>query len=525
MVAPVVPGEGGGPTDRLLAWADRNRYWVFLAIAVLYLAGFNGRWRVSSDSALYASLGRNLAEGRGFSYLGEPHNWAEPALPALVGASFRLFGEGDFRPVMAAMLLMAGAALALNYWLFRLHAGRPTAVVVTSLLAVCENFFRYAYHLFTDLPFLVGVLAFLVGYERVVKDVRRLPWLGWVLMAAAVTWMAAFRPIVITFLGALSLAVAWHVVRGRQRRRHLLVLALAVASFLVFRFVDPRRSSVAQADYRESKLKTLLTERGGFLARRALTVSLPMVLDEHVPEAVFALDLGRWVDAVPSAVVLGLAVALVRVRALWGLWVAATLAQLVIWVPRERYLLPVLPLILYALWRSCAGLSSRPGRWGGVAAAALLALLTVPNLAMSARFAVRQHTAGFYEEVGGGQYFSFRELAEQIRKNTEPEDLVMADEHRVLAYFSGRRVVGAPSSLRDPPTAADRAAFAAKVAAAPRLFVVLPPDRLGDMERERVDLSLRVDDQPLASVARRDRGKVKPDRPWTLHRLLRPGER
>jgi hypothetical protein len=62
---------------RLLAWADRHRWWLFGAAALLYVAGFNGQWRVSPDSALYASLGRSLAEGLGYTYQGEHHKWVE----------------------------------------------------------------------------------------------------------------------------------------------------------------------------------------------------------------------------------------------------------------------------------------------------------------------------------------------------------------------------------------------------------------------------------------------------------------
>src|SRR5687768_7006933 len=81
---------------RLMAWADRNRWWLFAGVALLYLAGFNGQWRVSPDSALYASLGRNLAEGRGYTYQGEHHKWVEPALPYLIAGSFRVFGPDAF---------------------------------------------------------------------------------------------------------------------------------------------------------------------------------------------------------------------------------------------------------------------------------------------------------------------------------------------------------------------------------------------------------------------------------------------
>src|SRR5271154_4161022 len=63
-------------SDWLLVWADRYRRWVMLAILGIYLAGFNGQWRLEPDSALYLSIGQNLAHGHGYTFQGKPHRLA-----------------------------------------------------------------------------------------------------------------------------------------------------------------------------------------------------------------------------------------------------------------------------------------------------------------------------------------------------------------------------------------------------------------------------------------------------------------
>src|SRR5438477_7201518 len=223
----------------LLGWADRHRWWLFGAIAVLYIAGFNGQWRVSPDSALYASLGRSLAEGQGYTYQGERHTWVEPGLPYLVSFGFRLFGPDAFWPTLLVLLASAFAALALFYRLMLIHADRPTAVVLTTLLALNETFYRYPLHLFTDTPFLVGVLLFLLGYEIVFQNHRPRRWPPWLFMATGVFIMVSTRPAVWTFLGALFATIAWYVVRGpnRLRVRHVAIAVLAVACVLAFRAI------------------------------------------------------------------------------------------------------------------------------------------------------------------------------------------------------------------------------------------------------------------------------------------------
>ena len=95
-----------------------------------------------------------------------------------------------------------------------------------TLLAVNESFYRYPFHLFTDTPFLVGVLLFLLGYEVIFRgpaeDTGRPAWSPWVLMALGTLLMVSTRPAVWTFLAALAAAIAWHVVRGPRwmRVRH-----------------------------------------------------------------------------------------------------------------------------------------------------------------------------------------------------------------------------------------------------------------------------------------------------------------
>ncbi len=196
----------------LLGWLDRHRWWVFGLLAVVYLAGYTGRWLVNPDSALYVSLGRNVAEGLGYTYQGRPHTWAEPGLPYLIAGTFEVVGVDDMRLATLAMLLCAAGSLALTYALFTLHAGRPVAVLIVALVGLSENFHRYGYLVLTDMPFLLGAAAFLVGYENVLfvrPEQRR--WWGWALVAVGTLLMLSFRPTVLMFLAALAVATAWHL--------------------------------------------------------------------------------------------------------------------------------------------------------------------------------------------------------------------------------------------------------------------------------------------------------------------------
>ena len=71
---------GGG-----FAWLWGRRWAVVVAMVLLYAAGFNGLWRITPDSALYANLGRSLVAGKGMvNGLGEA-NPSPAGLAAVLG--------------------------------------------------------------------------------------------------------------------------------------------------------------------------------------------------------------------------------------------------------------------------------------------------------------------------------------------------------------------------------------------------------------------------------------------------------
>jgi hypothetical protein len=457
---------------RILLWLDRRRWLAFGVIGVLLATAYNGQWRVNPDSALYAELGRNLAGGLGFTYHGEPHNWVEPGLPYSIGFSFRHFGVDNFHPLMLAMLGCALLALGLTYALFNLHAGRPVAVLVTSLLGLSETFFRYGYHLFTDMPFLVLVLTFLVGYELIVRGRR--PYLAWPLIVFAIVMMVLVRPAVITFIGAVGLACAWHVVRGPGRVRHVVLGLVVVASFVGVKQVDPRKTAAPAGETkRDEMLKSLLGERLGFAVKRTLTRHVPMILEETTLEAIFGMQLGPGVSSVFSLGVFGAGLLLARRRVLWAAWVAATAAQMAIWLPRERYFLPILPLLVFGLWDLAVLIANR---WPKVRAApaVIVGLLVVPNLAYIAKFIIEQRRTPFLAHHDDGDTLKLRAMADALHAAVSPDATVLADRGRELSYFSRRRVTAPITAQRLPPTDAELERERQCLADLGELYAVLP---------------------------------------------------
>src|SRR5438105_515289 len=72
-----------------------SRRWLLFwaaVVSVAYALLWSPWWYPLSDSSLYLSLGRALAEGRGFTYMGQPHRLVPPVTPLFFAAVMRLGG-------------------------------------------------------------------------------------------------------------------------------------------------------------------------------------------------------------------------------------------------------------------------------------------------------------------------------------------------------------------------------------------------------------------------------------------------
>jgi hypothetical protein len=143
------------------------------------------RW----DGAVYYTLGRSLAEGKGYRLLNEPGEieatvWP-PALPAFIAIHQKLLGTSD--PVVVGIwlrrsfLILWIAFLAAAYGLLRTNFSVAVAAFGTSLCALHQAAVWLSDRLYADLPF-----ALLVALTLLVHRVRaRWTFTIWVLAALA----------------------------------------------------------------------------------------------------------------------------------------------------------------------------------------------------------------------------------------------------------------------------------------------------------------------------------------------------
>jgi hypothetical protein len=465
--ASLAPAEAW--SDVVMRWADAQRRWLLAAVVCIYLVGINGQWRMEPDSALYLSLARNIAAGRGYTYHDKPNAAAYPGLPYALSVVFRLFPGEHANPQNLVvenilMPLVGLATLGLTYRLLRLSVGRPTAVVVTCGVGLTRTFYRAAFALMTDMPFLLGVMAFLAGYEGFMRPPpyrRGERWLDAALMIFGGAITIVMRP---AWLAFVPVAVAALAIAGLRKRipwkTAVSAVAIAALAAAIFYAGDPRRMPGKEngGRYEDAVFTQMRADQrrqfGATMEANALDI-----LRQTATSAMLGIKFGpapdvlaqrHWYDRLGAAAniagaiaTLGLGLALWRKRSLWGMWVAATVLMMIAVLPNERYFLQVLPLLILAWWQGLQWLNHRlPAAAGNIVFAVLLTLGFAPNFAHVIGVVIEQRQIPFMDHYHDGKWRPLVAAADRISQ-LAPQAVVLAPDKtaRILSYLSRRTVV------------------------------------------------------------------------------------
>jgi len=454
------PDPGSWPQRFAAAVYTRRRILMALVL-VLYLLGYNGQWHMGPDSALYLTLGRNIAAGRGYTYHGVPHTLAYPGLPYALAGLFKLFGSHAIAAADALVLLCGLATLAATYRLIHLWSDRTTAIVVTFGLAVTHEFFRYCYEILTDIPFLLGVTAFLAGYEAIFHaSALRRRWWDWLLLAGGLAIAVVTRPTMIGLLGAFLAVMIWTAFRSRSARPlALAVVAVVIVLGIIFFRFDPRHAAGAGPSRGYEKAVFHALFRGDALdtthdrLNTKIAANVRDLFGQTAAKAAFAIPLGsRWLNAIFGSIVLAGGLALLRQRLLWGLWVLVTLAILILLISNDRYVLQAMPLLVLGWWRTLIFAHRRlPRPIANVVFAFFLALGIVPNCLLNGSIVLHQHFRPFLDYYSDGRYAPYVKMAQELPRFCAADDAVLcpARYSRVLTFLSRRDVFEEAESKED----------------------------------------------------------------------------
>ena len=483
-------------------WIDRNRGVWFAFAALFLICSFNGKWHVGPDSAAYRQLGHNLATtGRYFFRtdipgLDEYHNeqgTRYPGLPLLLAGLERIFGKQDLPPLIVNFA-MAVLSLVLAYRLMLYRLPRWLAACVVVGMGVNPRFLQYANEILSDIPFLLGVVITLLGYEQAMRSGDR----RWLLIGIFNTFVglilaAAMRPTFMMLCAALVIAGLWGIVSGNigigeqlpsadrgvegdpppnratvRWRSFLLIIALVLSTIVFVSLIDirSRQAGFLSGGYEErmisklqnfgSKVAPLLQDNSGELLEDALPMAVWGVRSGWglVPLGTHHLGVGTGF----SLIVLIAGICLVKRNMLWGMFVLITTLALIFAGPVPRYFLMILPF-LFAGWGLF--IQSLAERIASIAVSrfvmgfGLFFLLTI-NVVADSGFILTQrgfaklfdsrhhwtglHHVGFLHAYDFGRWEGFDQLALEIHRATNPKDKIIGPSASVLTFMSDRQV-------------------------------------------------------------------------------------
>ncbi len=130
-----------------------------LVAALLLLFGLlqNQYWVPAGDSELYSSIARNLALGRGYTFLGQPVAISPPGWSWMMSVIMRI--TSAVWPLKLAAMTCMTASLAMGYWIARRFVSPTQAVCVILLTAVISHVYQATYWLISEGAFCLATSA------------------------------------------------------------------------------------------------------------------------------------------------------------------------------------------------------------------------------------------------------------------------------------------------------------------------------------------------------------------------------
>ena len=449
-ICPALPAPVGRSRDRAMVVV------VFLAIAVLYVASVPGVWSMKSDSAVYMTLARSLARGEGYTFNRGPYGRYPPVFPVMLALVYSTLGENIW--AMQALVALTGVgAMAAAFALIRERSGTRPALAIVILAATCTWFWTYSsQHIVSEAPYAFFSLIALWLAERALRSPRfaALKWL----LAVGVATVAVYTrmpgvALIPALVGAALLARGQH---WAPRQRWMAAAAAAVIGSLAALVWIVRAWAFGPGQtYTTMVLSAGNRPLTDFVDRLQLRLSewAATPLSWSYRETPWAAGLAILCVLLLPGFVIGLR----RFRSAAEFYLGAYFILMVLVggnTSHERYVVPVVPLLLYYGYLSVSALSAwlseKLGKGRGTAPRRGL-LWAVRHLALIAGvallcFAVRERV----KHRRGARSFSPRRREEARRRvlgwrrasvwadRYIPEDATVYGPWSRICYFTER---------------------------------------------------------------------------------------
>jgi hypothetical protein len=456
--------------------------WV-LALVLLHvllaMLTFEPRPHTGGDNAAYITLARSLLERGAYLELWDPaeapHTKYPPVFPAVLALAL-LAGLQPWVQLKFVVLGFSAMAVACSFLWLRSRGRYAAAVGVAVLIAAAPGVLRESRWILSDVPFWAFSMIALWTFDRL----RPHDWTRFAVAALAVILAyftrSAGLPLLLAALAWLAWRRRWHQLAALSvvtvvpvalwtLRSRALAGGAYVSEFWLIEPYRPALGTIGPSDLLlrivENVQKYVMIHLPTLLAGRP---SLPALAASIL---IFGFALAGWIRHVRQP-------GRIRVSELFlPLYVGLIFVWPAVW-SGERFLLPVLPLLLYyaadGVARIARRVAARHAFTAPAAATLLLLLLALPGLARGAQ--VGRECTGLYLGgerhpcLGGAPWNDFFRIAEEAGAVLPADAVVLNRKPRLLHVLSG----GVKS--RNYPLSPDPAAFFATADSAGARYVV-----------------------------------------------------
>jgi hypothetical protein len=443
------PSVGNPVVPWLTDGIVKHRRLLFACSLIPLLISFNGRWRMGLDSSIYRGLAQSIATGQGYHFGEFGSHQIYPGLPVILAGFDKLLGENIYRPLgpLIFTMLCSLLTLVLVYRLIGRHYPKWMAVSVTCCVACNSWFVNLSNEVLTDIPFLLGLIASLLGWDLLQSAAdKKSRWKSATLMIAGLALAALMRPTFWILCLALLCAWVWGLARGFLSggwKIYALCLGIILLLCLGFWAIDPRThgSFHPLSGGYEMEMIEALQDEGAHGFSQFLLHRLPAsFLGQQLPDIP---------GAIFSVVLLASSLLLARKQFIWTILIILTVLVTLMLSTAPRYYVMVLPFLVLG-WLV---MIRRVGEWFGGGLCDMIFLVGLGfvigmNIGKIVPFVIEQERVPFYESgmrfydhYRGGKFLPIIRLAQVVHDNVKPGVKVITPSAQIVRYLSSREVM------------------------------------------------------------------------------------
>jgi hypothetical protein len=364
----------GAPVDAGVTLTDVGVYAVLLALGALHITLVRRAPDFFTGDVTYFELARSIVEGRPYGFDSRFETTFPPGCPAILALLCLTVGCGH-DVLIRSMPVFTTLGVVASYELLRREVGRPLAATICLLLMSSMEVFAFSTsQVLSDPPYLLASgLSLLLVLDMQDKPKGRFPAVKWLLLCVLLPFSVLIRSAGLTLLVGLAawLAVSWAVdpaVAAMRTRTFLLPLLLGFLVQGAWMYWGHRHavSEWAIGGYPKSYFSQLLVKSGNDpeLGKATLADLGARIAHNAVDHAALVAESlsRRWVSPEWSSPAVVAAMALVPIGfadsvreggAFHDWYFLAHEAMYLVWPwdLEDRFVVPVLPLIVLYLWR------------------------------------------------------------------------------------------------------------------------------------------------------------------------------